>query len=61
MYHSNDCVENFIDHIEDEVNQLYATFPESLMTEHTDVLEKEPQAEEKCHICFKGLNSPENR
>ena len=61
MCHGKDCVENFIEHTEDEVKQLHTTFPEPLMTEQTDVLEKEPQAAEKCYICLKDLNNPENR
>ena len=61
MYHGKDCVENFIEHIEDEVKELYTTFPDPPMTEDTDVLEKEQQAAKKCHICLKELNNPENR
>ena len=55
MYHSNDCVENFIEHIEDQVKQLYATFPGPLVNEQTDVLEKVPQAAETYNTVLKSL------
>ena len=61
MYHGKNCVENFIERIEDEVKQLYIAFPEPTTKKHTDVLEKEQQAAKKCHICHKELNNPENR
>ena len=35
------CVEKFIEHIEDEVKLLFATFPLQPITEITDVLKKE--------------------
>ena len=51
----------FVGHIEDKVNRLYATFPQQPMTELTDVLRTEHEAAEKCHICLKEFNEPENR
>ena len=44
MYFGKDCVEKFIERIEDEVKQLHATFPQQPMTELTDVLKKEHKA-----------------
>ena len=40
MYRGKDCVEKFIEHIEDEVKRLYATFLQKPMTELTDVLKR---------------------
>ena len=48
-------------HIEDEVKRLYATFPQQTMTELTDALKREHEAAEKCHICLKEFNNPEDR
>ena len=56
MYRGKDFVENFAEHIEEEVKQLYATFPQQRMIELTDVLKGEPEAAEKCHICLKESN-----
>ena len=56
MYRGKDFVENFAEHIEEEVKQLYATFPQPRMIELTDVLKGEPEAAEKCHICLKEFN-----
>ena len=56
MYWGKDFVENFAEHVEEEVKQLYATFPQQRMIELTDVLKGEPEAAEKCHICLKEFN-----
>ena len=48
-------------HIEDEVKRLYVTFPQQTMTELTDALKREHEAAEKCHICLKEFNNPEDR
>ena len=56
MCHSNDYLEKFIEHMEDEVKQLYATFLQQPMTELTDVLKSEHEAIEKCYTCFKEFN-----
>ena len=61
MYRVKDCVEKFIEHTEDEVKRLYATFPQQPMTELNDVLKREHEAVEKCHICLKEFNNPEDR
>ena len=60
MYRNN-CVEEFIEHTEDEVKQLYATFPQQPMAEFTDVLKRKHEAAKKCHICLKEFNNPEDR
>ena len=49
-----------MDHIEDEINRLYAKFTQQPMIELTDVLKREHKAAEKCKICFKEFNEPEN-
>ena len=61
MYRGKDCVEKFVEYIEEEVRRLYATFPQQPMTELTDVLKREHEAAEKCHICLKEFNDPKNK
>ena len=61
MYRGKNCVEKFVEYIEEEVKRLYATFPQQPMTKLTDVLKREHEAAEKCHICLKEFNDPRNR
>ena len=61
MYRGKNCVEKFVEYIKEEVNWLYATFPQKPMTELTDVLKREHEAAEKCHICPKEFNNPKNK
>ena len=61
MYRGKDCVEKFVEYIEEEVKRLYETFPRQPMTRLTDVLKREHKAAEKCHICLKGFNDPKNK
>ena len=61
MYRGKDCVEKFVEYIKEEVKRLYATFPQQPMTELTDVLKREHEAAEKCHICLKEFNDPNNK
>ena len=61
MYQGKGCVETFVEYIEEEVKRLYATFPQQPMTELTNVLKKEHKAAEKCHICLKECNDPQNK
>ena len=61
MYRGKDCVEKFIEHIEDEVKRLYAAFPQQPMIELTDVLKREHETAKKFHICLKEFNDPEDR
>ena len=51
----------FVEHIEKEVKRLYATFPQQPMIELTDVLKREHEAAEKCHLCLKGFSDPQNK
>ena len=37
MYRDKDCKEKFVKYIEEEVKELYATFPKQPMIELTDV------------------------
>ena len=61
MYRGKDCVEKFVEYIEEEVKRLYETFPRQPMTELTDALKREHRAAEKCHICLKEFNDSRNR
>ena len=60
-YRGKDCVEQFVDHVEEEVKRLYELYPQQPMTELTDVLKAEHKAAESCHICLKPFGNPENR
>ena len=61
MYQRKDCVEKFAQYIEEEVKRQYATFPQQPMIELTGVLKREHEASEKCHICLKEFNDPQNK
>ena len=61
MYQGKDRVEKFVEYIEEEVRWLYATFSQKPMTELTDALKREHKAAEKCHICLKEFNDPQNK
>ena len=61
MYRGKDCVEKFVEYIEEEVKRLYETFPRQPMTKPTDESKREHEAAEKCHICLKEFNDPRNR
>ena len=61
MYRGKDCVEKFVEYIEEEVKRLYATFPQQPMTGLTDESKREHKAAEKCHICLKWFNDPKNK
>ena len=43
-------MEKFVEYIEEEVKRLYATFPQQPMIELTNVLKREHEAAEKCHL-----------
>ena len=60
MYREKDCVEKFVEYIEEEVKRLYETFPRQPMTKLTDVLKREHETAEKCHVCLKEFNDPKN-
>ena len=62
MYQSKDPVEKFVEHIEEEVRWLYATFPwQQPMIEFTNVLQRKNREVEKCHICLKEFNDPQKK
>ena len=61
MYRGKDCVEKFVEYIEEQIKRLCATFPQQPITELTDVLKREHKAAEKCHICLKDFNDPHNK
>ena len=61
IYRGKDCVEKFVEYIEEEVKRLYETFPQQPMIKITDMLKREHEAAEKCHICLKEFNDPKNR
>ena len=46
-------MKKFVEHIEEEVKRLYATFPQQPMIELTNVLKREHEAAEKCQICHR--------
>ena len=55
MYHGKDCVEKFVEHIENQVKELYETFSKQPMTELTDVLKREHVVAEK--LAFQSLTT----
>ena len=61
LYRGKDCVEQFVDHVEKEVKRLYELYPQQPMIELTDVLKREHEAAESCHICLKPFDDPGNR
>ena len=61
MYRGKDCVEKFVEYIEEEVRRLYATFPQQSMSRLTDVLKREHEAAEKCHFSLKESNDRKNK
>ena len=61
MNYGIDCVETFIEHTEDGVMQLSATFPQQTMTELTGVVKTECKASEKFHLWLKEFDAPDNR
>ena len=61
MYRGKGCVEKFVECIEEEIKRLYETFPRQPMIKLTDVLKREHEAAEKCHICLKEFNNPNNK
>ena len=61
MYRVKDCVERFVEYIQEEVKRLYSTFPLQLMTRFTDLLKREHEAAEKCRISLKDFNDTRNK
>ena len=54
-------MEKFVEYIEEEVRRLYEKFQQQPMIELTDVLKRELEAAEKCHICLKEFNDSKNK
>ena len=61
IYRDKECVEKFVEYIEEEVKRLYKTSPKQPMTKLTDALKREHKAAEKCHICLKEFNDAKNK
>ena len=61
MHQGKDCVETFVEYIEEEVKRPYATFPQQPMTRLTDESKREHKTAGKCHICLKGFHDPKNK
>ena len=61
MYRGKDCVEMFVEYIEEEVKRLYETFPQQPMIKLTDALKREHEAAEECHICLKEFRNRKAR
>ena len=53
-------MEKFVEYIEEEAKRLYAAFSQQPMTEPTDALKREHEAEEKCHVCLKEFKDPKD-
>ena len=54
-------MEKFVGYIEDEIKRLYETFPWQPMIKLTNVLKREHEAAEKCHIFLKEFNVLKNK
>ena len=50
MYQGKDCMEKFVEYIEEEVRRLYETFPQQPMIRLTDVQTREHEAAEVSHL-----------
>ena len=57
LYRGRDCVEKFVEYIEEEVKRLYEKFPQKPMIELTNALKRGHEVAEKCHICLKEFLS----
>ena len=61
IYRGEDCVKKFVEYIEEEVRRLYEKILKQPVIKLTDVLKREHEAAEKCHICLKRFNDLRNR
>ena len=61
MYRGKDCVEKFVEYIEEEVKRLYKTFPQQLIIALADVQKRGHETAGKCHTCLKEFNDPKNK
>ena len=55
MYREKDCVEKFVEYIEEEVKRLYETFPRQPMTKLIDVLKREHEQQKSVTFASKSL------
>ena len=53
LYHGEDCITKFCDHINEEAHRLYQSFPEKPMKPLTPKEMDRYKRSEGCHICFK--------
>ena len=53
LYHREDCVKKFCDHVIGEARRLYQSFPEKPMKPLTPKEMDRYKRSERCHICFK--------
>ena len=60
LYRGKDCLERFVEYIEAEVKRLYEIFPQQPMAELMDILKREHEVAETCHICLKPFDDPAN-
>ena len=61
MYRGEDYVEKFVEYIEEKLKRLFETFPRQPMTKLNDMLKREHERAEECHICLKEFNDLRNR
>ena len=54
-------MEKFIEYIEEEVKRLYSTFSQQPMIKLTNALKRGQKTPEKCHMCLKEFNDPQNK
>ena len=54
MYRGKNCVEKFVEYIEEEVKQLHETFPRQPMAKLTDVLKREHEAQKSFTFASKS-------
>ena len=47
MYRGKDCVDKFVEYLEEEVKRLYSIIPQQPMIELTDVLKREHKEAKK--------------
>ena len=53
LYHGDDCIKKFCDHIIGEAHRLYQSFPEKPMKPLTPKEMDRYKRSKRCHICFK--------
>ena len=61
VYRGIDCMEKFVEYIEQESIRLPSLFPQKPMIPSTDIEQAEYQSANQCHICRKTFDDPKNR